>query len=116
MSSGPTNRIENPMRPRVAAADRADLKELVDQVRAVLAAKEGDNIDTARGKLDDLEEAITSDEPDLATMEHVHGWFARKIPTLASAVGRIIRSPLVTRMVARAGAEMTAEFNRRFAF
>jgi hypothetical protein len=114
MSSGPTKRVNVSVRSRVTASDRADLTELIDQVRAMLAAIEDDNIDTARGKLDDLEEAIASHEPDLATMEHVHGWFARKIPTLASAIGRIILSPIVTRMVARAGDDVAAEFDRRF--
>lgn len=114
MSSGPTKRVNVSMRSRVTASDRADLKELIDQVRAVLAAKVDDNTDTARGKLDDLEEAIASNQPDLATMEHVQGWFARKIPTLASAIGRIILSPIVTRMVTRAGDDVAAEYDRRF--
>jgi hypothetical protein len=114
MSNGPTKRLNVSVRSGITASDRADLTELIDQVRAMLAAMAGDDIDTARGKLDDLEEAIASHEPDLATMEHVHGWFARKIPTLATAIGRIILSPIVTRMVASAGDDVAAEFDRRF--
>jgi hypothetical protein len=116
--SGPTDRANvniegDALVSTVTPSDRADLKELVDQIRAVLAAQR-DDADTALEKLDDLEEAITCGEPDLATVEHVRGWFARTIPTLASAIGRIIHSPIVTRIVATAGDEAAAEFHRRF--
>lgn len=114
MSSGPTKRVNVSVRSGATASDRADLTELIDQVRAMLAVKDDDNVDTARGKLNDLEEAIASPKPDLATMEHVHGWFTRRIPTLASAIARIILSPIVVRMVAGAGDDVAAEFDRRF--
>ncbi|MCW2916635.1 MAG: hypothetical protein JWN52_4703 [Actinomycetia bacterium] len=98
----------------LTSTEFAQLKELIDQARQALSTQPDAQTPAGLAKLDDLEEAITGDEPDLATMEHVHGWFGRKVPRLSDMVGRIILSPIVSRVVTAAGDDMIAEFQRRF--
>ncbi|MCP2342841.1 hypothetical protein [Actinomadura rupiterrae] len=95
----------------VTEAELARLSELFAELRGRVTGEDGG---AALGKLDELEEAITAEEPDLATMEHVQGWFRRRMPGLAEAVGRLVVSPLVTRVVTTAGDDVAAEFHRRF--
>jgi hypothetical protein len=98
----------------VTPAEFAELKELIDQVRRALDDQPDDETVAGLAKLDELDEAITGDEADLATMEHVRGWFARKMPGLAGMVGRIIVNPITTKIIAAAGDDLAAEFRRRF--
>ncbi len=99
------------------AVTEAELSQLGDrfgELRARVSAEGGKGSGAALAKLAELEEAITSGEPDLATMEHVHGWFRRMMPAVADAVGRLVAGPIVTRVVAMAGDDLAAEFHRRF--
>jgi hypothetical protein len=98
----------------VTEAELSQLSELFRELRARVPAGGDEGCGTALAKLAELEEAITSQEPDLATMEHVQGWFGRKMPALAGAVGRLVVSPIVTRIVTTAGDDLAAEFHRRF--
>ncbi len=98
----------------VTEAELSQLGQLFGELRARLSAEDGERSGAALAKLAELEEAITSQEPDLATMEHVHGWFRRKMPAVADAVGRLVAGPIVTRLVAMAGDDLAAEFHRRF--
>jgi hypothetical protein len=98
----------------VSQADLDTLTALLNEVRTALAGESDAVRNAGLAKLDEFEEAITEDEPDLATMEHVRGWFVRRIPALADAVGRIVLHPVVTRLVNAAGDTIAAEFRRRF--
>jgi hypothetical protein len=98
----------------VTPAEFTELKKLIDQVRHALGDQQESEATAGSAKLDELEEAIIGDEPDLATMEHVRGWFARKVPGLADMVGRIILHPIVSRITAAAGDGIASEFHRRF--
>lgn len=97
----------------VTAADLAEIRQVIDELRGLVDA-EIDVEATAREKLDELEEALTAERPDLATLEHVRGWFGRRLPRLADAVGRVILSPLVAKLIGAAGDELAVEFTRRF--
>ena len=68
----------------------------------------------ARERVDELEEAVTAQEPDLSTMEYVKKWFGRHLPTLAGAVASVVVNPIVGKLVAAAGDALSAEFRRRF--
>ncbi|WP_433238115.1 hypothetical protein ACQPYK_30205 [Streptosporangium sp. CA-135522] len=103
------NQAEQASPPR----DVDGLKARLDELRELIGSEGGDNAEAALAKLDELEEALLAETPDLATMEHVRGWFTRKFPRLAAAVGRVIVSPAVTSLVAAAGDELSAEFTRR---
>jgi hypothetical protein len=96
-------------------ADELDkLREAFDEFRRLLSAEAGDQADLAQRKLDELEEAVTANEPDLATMEATRSWFLRKLPRLAKPISSLILHPIVTRLVSAAGDQLVAEFTRRF--
>lgn len=95
---------------RLTTSEAEDLASLFARLRAQL----GEEDDLARAKVDDLEEAITEGEPDLATMESVRNWFGRRMPRLAASVSELILNPIVTKLVGAAGAGLAAEFTRRF--
>ncbi|HKS50168.1 MAG TPA: hypothetical protein VJT49_34685 [Amycolatopsis sp.] len=98
----------------VTGEERAELSTLLDRLRGLVAAAAGDQADPALAKLDELGEAIDAETPDIATMEHVHGWFTRKVTALAGAVRDLILHPIVVKLVASAGDTLAAEFQRRF--
>ena len=70
--------------------------------------------DAALERVDELEEAITAQEPDLPTMEYVKRWFVRNLPDLAGAVTSVVVHPIVGKLVEAAGDALAAEFRRRF--
>ncbi|WP_143532142.1 hypothetical protein [Saccharothrix sp. ALI-22-I] len=91
-----------------APADVAELRAQLDELRALIDSPEG------AAKLDELEEALSGDEADVATVEHVDGWFRRKLPKFSAAVHRVVVGPIVAKLVEAGGDELVAEFTRRF--
>jgi len=61
-----------------------------------------------------LEEAVTAQEPDLATVEYVKGWFVKNIPALAGTVTGVVLNPRVGKLVQAAGDTLAHEYKRRF--
>jgi hypothetical protein len=98
----------------VTQEELVTLQSLFDQLHALIDTEAGDQKTAARDKLDELAEAVASEPPDLATMEHVPGWFRRKLPTLAHAAYSLVVHPIVAKVVAASGDELAAEFTRRF--
>jgi hypothetical protein len=100
-----------------APVSAAELTELLSALRAeiaeLLAGTDAPLDGQADTKLDELAEALTGDEVDLATVEHVQGWFRRKLPRCAAAVNRVVLGPVVARLVAEGGDQLAAEFTRR---
>jgi len=98
-------------RPEVTETDLAELRRLLADLRArVAAGAPPDRRDAALERVDELEEAITAEEPDLTTVEYVRGWFVRHLPGLAGAVTGIIVDPVVGKLVEAAGQEIHANF------
>jgi len=62
----------------------------------------------------ELEEAVTAEKPDLTTMEYVKQWFVKNLPGLAGAVTGVVVNPIVGKLVEAAGDALAAEFRRRF--
>jgi hypothetical protein len=85
-----------------------------NELRTRLEVDTEECADSAQDKLDELEEAITGEQLDIPTMEYVHGWFRRKLPGFASAVGKLIINPIVGKLVATAGDDLVSEFAHRF--
>ncbi|MCP2278528.1 hypothetical protein ACFYT3_15025 [Nocardia amikacinitolerans] len=96
-----------------AGVDLTGLRAEFERLRAQLPT-DGPLRDQAAERVDELEEAVTADEPDLSTMEYVRNWFARRLPELAGAVTGLIVHPAVGALVAAAGAGLAGEFVRRF--
>jgi len=98
----------------IAEEDLTTLRALFDELRARVEAEGGEQAKAAQEKIDELAEAVTPPEPDLATMEHVPGWFKRRLPALARSVSSLVVHPIVAKLVAAAGDQFTQEFTRRF--
>jgi hypothetical protein len=79
-------------------------RRAVDDVRArVRAELPSDQQDTALERVDEIEGAITADEPDLTTMQLVRRWFRRHVPQMAGALTGLIIHPVVGKIVEAAG-------------
>jgi hypothetical protein len=82
--------------------------------RTVAEAAPPEERERALEMVDELEAAVTAEEPDLTTMEYVRNWFAKHLPTAAGAVTGVIVNPIVGKLVAAGGDALVAEFKRRF--
>ncbi|HLF74617.1 MAG TPA: hypothetical protein VI524_09735 [Anaerolineales bacterium] len=101
---------------RPSEAELASLRQAFAELREqVSAGSPPEKQPAALERVDELEEAITSSEPDLSTMEYVKVWFGKNLPGLAGAVTGLIVHPVVGKLVEAAGDVLAAEFRRRFA-
>ncbi len=85
-------------------AEKTELRTLFaslrQQMSAVVPVSERR---AALERVDELEEALVADRPDLTTIEYIRQWFARKLPAAAGLVASVLVHPLVGRIVERAG-------------
>ncbi len=101
-----------------AAVSKADLEELRRMLKSlrdkVAAEAPADKKDDALGHVQELEQAVTEQKPDLTTMEYVRNWFVKQLPTIAGAVTSVVVHPIVGRLVEAGGDALVDEFHRRF--
>lgn len=101
--------------PGVTETELAALREMIAGLRAQIAAEAPpDRKDAALERVDELQEAVTAEKPDLSTMEYVKRWFAKNLPALAGSVASVVVHPIVGKLVAAAGEALAGEFRRRF--
>lgn len=99
----------------VTPQDMDVLKRAISQLRNLVDAESPtDKKDAALERMDELEQAMTEEQPDLSTMEYVRNWFIKNIPGLAGAVTSVVIHPIVGKLVEAAGDALSAEFRRRF--
>jgi hypothetical protein len=102
-------------RPEVTEADLTELRQVLTDLKAKVAAEAPlEKKDAALERVEELEEAVTAEEPDLTTMEYVKRWFVKNLPGLAGAVTGVVVHPIVGKLVEAAGDALAAEFRRRF--
>jgi len=102
-------------RPEVTEADLAELWRVVAGLKArVEVEAPPEKKEAALERVEELEEAITAEEPDLTTMEYIERWFIKNLPGLAGAVTGLVVHPVVGKLVEAAGDTLAAEFRRRF--
>ena len=102
-------------RPQVTEADLEAIRQMMADLRAQVAAQAPpDKKDPALERVNELEEAITAEEPDLTTVEYVKKWFAKHLPQLAGAVTSVVLNPIVGKVVEAAGEVAASEFRKRF--
>ncbi|AHH96315.1 hypothetical protein GCM10010174_76830 [Kutzneria viridogrisea] len=89
----------------VTEQDLARLRTELAELRALVPA--------AAQKIDELDEALTGGEVDLPTVEHVQGWFRRRLPQFLGALNKVVLGPVVAKLVAAGGEQLAAEFTRR---
>lgn len=96
-------------------ADLATLKQMFATLKTqVTEAAPDDKKASALERIDELEEAITADQPDLTTMDYVKRWFVKNLPTLSGAVTGVVIHPIVGKLVETAGTMAADEFKERF--
>lgn len=97
----------------VTDAEREELRQLFAQLKAEVASQAPpDQKAAALERLDELEEAVQAEEPDLNTMEYVKRWFLRKLPTFAGVVTGVLVNPVVGKLVQSAGDSAVAQLDR----
>ncbi len=97
----------------VTDAERQELRQLFEQLRAQLAVQAPpEQKDSAIERLDELEEAVEGEEPDLNTMAYVKRWFLKKLPTFAGLVTGVLVNPVVGKIVQSAGDSAVEHLDR----
>lgn len=101
-----------------AEVTEADLEELRREIAALKQRVKDESPPEQQGpaleRLDELEQAVISDAPNLTTMQYVKQWFAKNLPTLAESVASVVVHPIVGKLVGAAGDALAGEFRQRF--
>ena len=96
-------------------ADRAELHALVAALKAqVLAEAPAEQREEAVEMVDELENAILAEVPNVRRMAFIRDWFSAHVPKLAAAVNGLVVSPPVVEIVGAAGDLAAAEFRNAF--
>jgi hypothetical protein len=97
----------------VTEAQLAAVRAEFTRLRSVIGEL-GEGNRGAEERLDELEEAVTAEEPDVSVMVYVRNWFLRTLPALAGAVTALISDPVVGQLVQQAGDQLALEYDRHF--
>jgi len=88
----------------VTEAEREQVRLAFAQLREqVVAGAPPEQRAAAVERVEELQEAVLADEPDLNTIQYVARWFRKNLPSLAGAVTGLVVHPLVGRLVQVAG-------------
>jgi len=94
----------------VTDEERAELHAQFERLRGrIVAEAPGEQQAPALERLEELEQAITADEPDLTTVQYVKRWFLRRLPSMAGLVTAVLVNPIVGKLVQAAGDTALAE-------
>jgi hypothetical protein len=75
----------------VTEEDRVALQQLLSTLTNQIEAEApADKKDAALERVEELKEAITSDKPDLTTMEYVRKWFGKNLPPISRLCCRCV--------------------------
>jgi tetrahydromethanopterin S-methyltransferase subunit G len=99
----------------VTEADLAELRQAVENVRAEIVAEvPPDQQAAALERVDELQEAVLAEEPDLTTLQYVRKWFGKNLPRLAGSITGLILHPVVGKVVEAAGELAASQFRDLF--
>jgi hypothetical protein len=99
----------------LTAAETTELAQAFADLRSQVAAQAPpEQRQAALERVDELEQAVHKEKPDLTTMEYVRKWFGDHLPGMAGAVAGLVVHPVVGKLVEAAGDAVVAEFRRRF--
>jgi hypothetical protein len=94
----------------VTDAELAELRQAFAALKADVTAEAPDERKAAAvERVEELEQALVAEEPDLTTVQYVGRWFARNLPRLAGAVTSVVIHPIVGKLVGAAGDALVAE-------
>jgi hypothetical protein len=93
-----------------SAAEREELRDLLAELRTTVAAEASPELrERAVERIDELEEAVLGEEPDVPTIIATRNWFVKRLPQLAGAVTAVVVNPIVGKFVAAVGDAAVAE-------
>lgn len=99
----------------VTEADLDELRQLFAALKeTVVAEAPPEKKSAALERVEELEEAVSPEKPDLTTMEYVKKWFLRNLPQVAGSVTSLLVHPIVGKVVEAAGELAADELKRRF--
>jgi hypothetical protein len=88
----------------ITEAEREQVRLAFAQLREQVAAQAPPEQRTAAvERVEELQETVFSDKPDLTTIQYVTRWFRHNLPSLAGSVTSLVVHPLVGRLVQVAG-------------
>ena len=90
-----------PLQPsEVTPAELEELKRVFKVLKAQISTSTApERRASALERVDELEEAVTADKPDLTTVEYVKQWFVKHLPMLSGAITGVIIHPIVGKLV-----------------
>ena len=95
--------------------DDKTLRQLLNELRARVESETAPEMkNAALERVQELEQAVTEEKPDLSTMEYVKNWFGKNVPALAGAVTSVVVHPIVGKLVEAGGDLLVKDFQRRF--
>ncbi len=84
----------------VTEAEREQVRLSFARLREQVAAQApAEQRGPAVERVEELEQAVFSEQPDLTTIQYVTRWFRRNLPDLAGSVTGLVVHPLVGRLV-----------------
>jgi len=99
----------------ITPAEIESFRELMSELRTKVATEApADKKDAALERVQELEQAVADEKPDLTTMEYVKKWFGKNVPALAGTVASVVVHPIVGKLVEAGGDLLVQEFQRRF--
>jgi hypothetical protein len=102
-------------RPVVTPEEQVVLRAVLDQLKAQVVAVAAPELQqSASERVQELDEAVSADPPDLNTIQYVRGWIGRHLPQLAGSITSLVFHPVLGKLVEAAGDLLTDEFRRRF--
>jgi len=107
-------RVQNDV-PTVTESDLSELRAAVEALKAQIVAEvPPDQQAAALERIDELEEAVVAEEPDLTTLQYIRKWFGKNVPKVAGAVTGLIVHPVVGKIVEAAGDLAASQFRELF--
>ena len=101
--------------PTVTEADLAELRRAGEEGKAQSRAEAPPEQQAAAlERVDEVEQAVVAEEPDLTTIQYVRNWFVKNLPKLAGAVTGLVVHPVVGKIVEAAGDVAAAQFRKLF--
>jgi len=109
------NQSKTKIHQDVTSEELDTLRQLINELRTkIIAVADSEMKDAALERVDELEQAVTEEKPDLTTMEYVKKWFGKKLPALAGAVTSVVVHPIVGKLVEAGGDLLVKEFQEKF--
>ncbi|MGI8594167.1 MAG: hypothetical protein ACR2ML_07370 [Solirubrobacteraceae bacterium] len=101
------------MSTQITDAEIAEVRRAFADLRATVQAQAPEERrEAALERVDELEAAVVTEEPDPTTAAYVKGWFAKNVPQLAGAVVSVVVHPVVGKLVEAAGEVVADQFRK----